>query len=283
MDWQTRSRYLKAMGIPLWIPKPLDTTPEPEVLIPEEALPPLATEWLEPMGRVSQTANSPMDLTALLAEPAKQPVLNPKPTVSKPTVISQTPDCTQLTWNELQGAVVACTLCELHKTRTQTVFGTGHQQARCMVIGEAPGAEEDRQGLPFIGKSGKLLTNMLASIQIAREDIYIANILKCRPPNNRDPKPEEAALCRGYLERQIALIQPALIVVVGRIAAHNLLHTTTPLARLRGSVHTLPNNTVPVIVTYHPAYLLRQPAEKRRAWQDLQLARDFLASLNAKT
>ncbi|HPY41493.1 MAG TPA: uracil-DNA glycosylase, partial [Thiolinea sp.] len=161
--------------------------------------------------------------------------------------------------------------------------GAGHQQARCMVIGEAPGAEGDRQGLPFVGKSGQLLTNMLASIQISRENIYIANILKCRPPNNRDPKPDEAASCRGYLERQIALIQPQLIMVVGRIAAHNLLQTTTPLGRLRGSVHTLPNSTVPVIVTYHPAYLLRQPAEKRRAWQDLQLARDFLASLTTQT
>ncbi|HMT92804.1 uracil-DNA glycosylase [uncultured Thiothrix sp.] len=277
MDWPTRSRYLKAMGIPLWIPKDLavddETTPNPE--LPAT----LTSETLEPLTSISKPASSPRALSELFAEPAKPKVI---PNPAKPVIASHAPNCSQLNWLDLEAAVAACKLCELHKTRTQTVFGTGHQQARCMIIGEAPGAEEDRQGLPFVGKSGKLLTNMLAAIDIAREDIYIANILKCRPPNNRDPKPEEAAACRGYLERQIALIQPMLILVVGRIAAHNLLQTTTPLGRLRGSVHTLPNSTVPVIVTYHPAYLLRQPTEKRRAWQDLQLARDFLASLGVK-
>lgn len=279
MDWQTRSRYLKAMGIPLWIPKDLfmdeATAPNFEDLV----TPVNATR--EPLLPISKTSSSSRTISELF-EPANLKVI-PQAPPAKPVTTSHVPDYSQLTWLDLEAAVAACKFCELHKTRTQTVFGIGHQQARCMIIGEAPGAEEDRQGLPFVGKSGKLLTNMLASIQIAREDIYIANILKCRPPNNRDPKPEEAAACRGYLERQIALIQPALILVVGRIAAHNLLQTTTPLGRLRGSVHTLPNNTVPVIVTYHPAYLLRQPAEKRRAWQDLQLARDFLASLNAKS
>ncbi|MFZ1342489.1 uracil-DNA glycosylase [Thiothrix eikelboomii] len=250
MDWTTRSRYLKAMGIPLWLPKAMDK-PLESVPVIEEAPPPSA----KPAG---------VEVTPL-----------------RPAVVRSTVDCTSLAWPELQAAVEACKLCELHKTRTQTVFGSGNQQARCMVIGEAPGAEEDRQGLPFVGKSGQLLTNMLAAIQIARTEIYIANILKCRPPNNRDPKPEEAAYCRAYLERQIALIQPALILVVGRIAAHHLLQTTTPLGRLRGSVHTLPQTKLPVIVTYHPAYLLRQPTEKRRAWQDLQLARDFLGSLRA--
>lgn len=283
MDWQTRSRYLKAMGIPLWIPKDLDTAIDSE-LAAAIAPPTLDPEWMEPVVPTIKATSSPMDLSELFPDQAKKPVVVPRPISVKPSVLnSKAPDCTQFNWNELQVAVEACQLCELHKTRTQTVFGTGHQQARCMVIGEAPGAEEDRQGLPFVGKSGQLLTNMLASIQLAREAIYIANILKCRPPNNRDPKPEEAACCRGYLERQIALIQPQLIVVVGRIAAHNLLQTTTPLGRLRGSMHTLPNSTVPVIVTYHPAYLLRQPAEKRRAWQDLQLARDFLASLATPT
>lgn len=277
MDWPTRSRYLKAMGIPLWIPKDLavddETTPSTEAPVT------LTSETLATLPPISKPASSTRAFSELFAEPAKPKII---PNPAKPVIASHAPDCSQLNWLDLEAAVAACKLCELHKTRTQTVFGTGHQQARCMIIGEAPGAEEDRQGLPFVGKSGKLLTNMLAAIDIAREDIYIANILKCRPPNNRDPKPEEAAACRGYLERQIALIQPALILVVGRIAAHNLLQTTTPLGRLRGSVHTLPNSTVPVIVTYHPAYLLRQPTEKRRAWQDLQLARDFLASLSVK-
>lgn len=281
MDWQTRSRYLKAMGIPLWIPKdlvlPRETEAEAENMA--EALPAaFTTELLEPVSRPRSTTSTPPAIDALFAE---QPKLATTAPVSPklPVVAVNAPDCTRLSWLQLESAVASCQLCDLHKTRTQTVFGSGNQQARCMIIGEAPGAEEDRQGLPFVGKSGKLLTNMLAAIQIAREDIYIANILKCRPPNNRDPKPEEAALCRAYLERQIALIQPALIMVVGRIAAHNLLQTNTPLGRLRGAVHTLPNSSVPVIVTYHPAYLLRQPAEKRRAWQDLQLARDVLASV----
>lgn len=280
MDWLTRSRYLKAMGIPLWIPK--DLTVDDATTRNLERSTTLTSETLEPLPSINKTASSPRALSELFAE-ATKPKIIPQANPAKPVIASHAPDCSQLNWVDLEAAVAACKLCELHKTRTQTVFGTGHQQARCLIIGEAPGAEEDRQGLPFVGKSGKLLTNMLASIQIAREDIYIANILKCRPPNNRDPKPEEAAACRGYLERQITLIQPALILVVGRIAAHNLLQTTTPLGRLRGSVHSLPNSTVPVIVTYHPAYLLRQPTEKRRAWQDLQLARDFLASLNVKT
>lgn len=279
MDWQTRSRYLKAMGIPLWIPK--DLALDSEVASIEAEPVPLISETLEPLNPNHTPKSSPNVISELFAEPRK-PSIRPQPNQAKSVIASHALDCSQLTWSALQTSVEACKLCELHKTRAQTVFGTGNQQARCLIIGEAPGAEEDRQGLPFVGKSGKLLTNMLASIHIAREDIYIANILKCRPPNNRDPKPEEATACRGYLERQIALIQPALILVVGRIAAHNLLQTTTPLGRLRGSVHTLPNHTVPVIVTYHPAYLLRQPAEKRRAWQDLQLARDFLASLNTK-
>lgn len=279
MDWPTRSRYLKAMGIPLWIPK--DLAIDSETAPSTEAPVTLTSETLAALPPISKPASSTRAISELFAEPAK-PKIIPQANPAKPVIASHAPDCSQLNWLDLEAAVAACKRCELHKTRTQTVFGTGHQQAHCMIIGEAPGAEEDRQGLPFVGKSGKLLTNMLAAIDIAREDIYIANILKCRPPNNRDPKPEEATSCRGYLERQIALIQPMLILVVGRIAAHNLLQTTTPLGRLRGSVHTLPNSTVPVIVTYHPAYLLRQPTEKRRAWQDLQLARDFLASLSAK-
>ncbi|MEZ5449130.1 MAG: uracil-DNA glycosylase [Thiolinea sp.] len=177
----------------------------------------------------------------------------------------------------MQEAVRQCQLCGLHKSRTQTVFGTGNQQADWMIIGEAPGAEEDRKGEPFVGRAGQLLNNMLAAVGLPRSAVYIGNVLKCRPPNNRDPKPDESALCRGYLERQIALVNPALILVVGRIAAHNLLQVTTPLGRLRGQTHTLPGTEIPVIVTYHPAYLLRQPAEKRKAWQDLQLARNLMA------
>jgi DNA polymerase len=142
-----------------------------------------------------------------------------------------------------------------------------------MFIGEAPGAEEDRQGEPFVGRAGQLLTSMLRALDFARDDVYIANVLKCRPPGNRDPRPEEARCCREYLERQVELVAPTLIVAIGRIAAQNLLATDMPLAKLRGTVHALGPARRPVLVTYHPAYLLRSPGEKRKAWQDLLFAR----------
>jgi DNA polymerase len=177
-------------------------------------------------------------------------------------------------WQELEAMVRGCARCELHATRTQTVFGTGSENAGWMFIGEAPGAEEDRQGEPFVGRAGQLLNAMLKAAGLSREEVYIANILKCRPPGNRDPRPEEAGACRGYLERQIELVDPAVIVAVGRIAAQNLLQTDAPLARLRGQLHSLGESGRPVIVTYHPAYLLRTPADKRKAWSDLLLARE---------
>ncbi len=176
-------------------------------------------------------------------------------------------------WGPLRSEVAACTRCGLHAQRTQTVFGVGSETARWLVIGEAPGAEEDRQGEPFVGRAGKLLDQMLRAIGLARGEVFIANVLKCRPPGNRDPKPEEAASCMPYLMRQIALLGPGLILVVGRIAAQNLLETDMALARLRGRVHSFGPLNTPLVVTYHPAYLLRSPAEKSRAWEDLKLAR----------
>ena len=139
------------------------------------------------------------------------------------------------------------------------------------MIGEAPGADEDRQGEPFVGRAGKLLTNMLRAIGLEREQVYITNILKCRPPGNRDPRPDEAAACRGYLERQMDLLAPRLVLVVGRIAAQQLLQTDQPIGAMRGSVVQLPGRDIPVVVTYHPAYLLRSPEQKAKAWRDLQL------------
>ena len=186
-------------------------------------------------------------------------------------------DTTQLDWPALQQTVAACTRCVLHKTRTQTVFGVGNRNAEWLVIGEAPGAEEDARGEPFVGRAGQLLNSMLGAIGLAREQVFIANILKCRPPGNRDPRPEEAGACRPYLERQIDLISPKLILAVGRIAAQNLLATETPIGRLRGRVHSFGTAGRPLIVTYHPAYLLRSPGEKRKAWADLQLAQETLA------
>jgi uracil-DNA glycosylase family 4 len=179
-------------------------------------------------------------------------------------------------WQTLRHTVAACTLCDLHRTRTQTVFGVGNPNADWLVIGEAPGAEEDARGEPFVGRAGQLLNSMLKAVGLAREQVFIANILKCRPPNNRDPKPEEAVSCRPYLERQIALIGPKVILAVGRIAAQNLLATDTPIGRLRGRVHTFGASRTPLVVTYHPAYLLRSPGEKRKAWTDLKLAVEVL-------
>jgi DNA polymerase len=178
-------------------------------------------------------------------------------------------------WDSLRETVSACTRCELASSRTQTVFGVGNTEADWMIIGEAPGAEEDRRGEPFVGRAGKLLDEMLKAAGQARERVFIANILKCRPPNNRDPKPGEAAACRAYLDQQIALVQPRVILAVGRIAAQNLLASDAPVGRLRGRVHDF--NGVPLVVTYHPAYLLRSPSQKQKSWDDLCLAMAALA------
>jgi DNA polymerase len=182
-------------------------------------------------------------------------------------------------WDELRAAVAACRRCELHQTRTQTVFGVGNPGARWMFIGEAPGQEEDRQGEPFVGRAGQLLNAMIRALGMQREDVFIANILKCRPPGNRDPKPAEAASCRRFLERQVELVAPTLVIAVGRIAAQDLLATETPIAKLRGKVHSFGARGWPLVVTYHPAYLLRSPGEKRKAWQDLLHARQLFARL----
>jgi uracil-DNA glycosylase len=185
----------------------------------------------------------------------------------------------KLDWDSLEQRVSACTLCEeLVANRSQTVFGVGNRNADWLIIGEAPGADEDRQGEPFVGRAGQLLNAMLQGIGLQRQQVYIANILKCRPPNNRDPRPDEAAACHAYLQRQIELIQPKLVLAVGRIAAQNLLKCDTPIGKLRGQVHRLENN-LPLVVTYHPAYLLRSPLEKRKAWADLCLARRTLREL----
>ncbi len=179
-----------------------------------------------------------------------------------------------LDWNALRATVAGCTRCSLHQTRTQTVFGVGDPNADWMFIGEAPGAEEDRRGEPFVGRSGKLLDQMLAAIGQSRQSVFITNIIKCRPPNNRDPKPEEASACRAYLERQIEIVNPRITIAVGKIAAQNLLGTDSPVGRMRGKRHSFGN--VPLVVTYHPAYLLRSPSQKRKSWDDLCLARDIV-------
>jgi len=183
-------------------------------------------------------------------------------------------------WETLRAEVLSCRRCPLHLTRTQGVFGVGPRRCDWLVVGEAPGAEEDRRGEPFVGQAGQLLDAMLRAIGLDRTaNVYIANILKSRPPGNRDPKPEEVAACLPYLKRQIELLQPKLILTVGRIAAQNLLATEAPLGRLRGQVHYFGELNTPLVVTYHPAYLLRTPADKRKAWEDLKFARNLFQQL----
>ena len=177
-------------------------------------------------------------------------------------------------WAELRARVAVCTRCTLSSTRTQTVFGVGSLQAQWLIVGEAPGAEEDRQGEPFVGRAGQLLNSMLRAIGLSREQVFIANVLKCRPPGNRDPTATEAAECLPYLQQQIALLQPKIMLAVGRVAAQNLLRTDVTLGRLRQQVHHFGVSKVPLIATYHPAYLLRTPADKRKAWEDLKFARE---------
>jgi len=184
-----------------------------------------------------------------------------------------------LNWSELRQCVTECTRCELATSRTNTVFGVGDQNADWMIIGEAPGAEEDRRGEPFVGRAGQMLDEMLRAIGQRRDSVFIANILKCRPPHNRDPLPTEAAECRSYLARQIALVQPQIILAVGKIAAQDLLQTSDPVGRMRGRPHEL--NGIPLVVTYHPAYLLRSPSHKRDSWNDLCLAGRLVSEATA--
>jgi uracil-DNA glycosylase family 4 len=174
----------------------------------------------------------------------------------------------------LAAAAAGCTRCRLSEGRTKVVFGSGHPAAELMFIGEGPGADEDRQGLPFVGAAGELLTRIIQAIEKTREEVYIANVVKCRPPGNRDPQPDEVTACRGYLDQQIALVRPRVIVALGRIAAQTLLGNDSPIGRMRGQWFRVQG--IPTMVTYHPAALLRNPALKRPTWEDMQQVRDFL-------
>jgi DNA polymerase len=205
---------------------------------------------------------------------------DPKPAAACETASEPPAQPTRFTWEQLADAVAHCTACKLHKTRTQGVLGVGDRNAGWLFIGEAPGADEDRLGEPFVGQAGKLLDAMLAAVDLKRgENVYIANVLKSRPPGNRNPEPDEVAACRPYLLAQIELIRPKLIVALGRFAAQSLLDTTESIGRLRGRTHRFQG--VPLVVTYHPAYLLRNLPDKARAWEDLCFARRTYASLTS--
>lgn len=207
-----------------------------------------------------------------------QPAAAVSASLAPPPAAAVAPAADAAAWEALRTQVLQCTKCPLHLTRTQGVFGVGPKRADWLVIGEAPGAEEDRRGEPFVGAAGQLLDAMLRAIGLDRAtNVYIANMLKSRPPGNRDPKPEEIAACLPYLQRQIELLRPKIMLAVGRIAAQSLLGTQAPLGRLRGEVHRF--GDTPLVVTYHPAYLLRTPAEKRKAWEDLKFARSVYQQL----
>jgi len=225
------------------------------------------SEYLDAMGVQRWVARDAEVAGTVLPESAPETAVVMTAPVGRQAAVADAPD-----WTMLAAQVSACTRCELHKTRSQTVFGTGNRQADWMIIGEAPGADEDRQGEPFVGRAGQLLNEMLFAAGYQRADVYIANVIKCRPPNNRDPSTDQVACCRGYLERQIELVSPQLLLAVGRVAAHNLLNTETQLGRLRGKVHRYGEQGIPTVVTYHPAYLLRSPLEKRKVWDDLLFA-----------
>ena len=207
-------------------------------------------------------------LWALREAPAPSGAGAPPPGVGGPAL-----DPADADWDSLRRMVEVCTRCPLHQGRTHSVFGVGPRPAPFMVIGEGPGAQEDAQGEPFVGRAGRLLNAMLLALGMPREAVYIANIVKCRPPRNRDPRPEEVASCAAYLRRQIELVRPRAILAVGRVAAQNLLSSNLPLARLRGTRHTWGSPPVALVVTYHPAYLLRSPHDKDKAWQDLKRLR----------
>ncbi len=218
-----------------------------------------------------QAADSGAHPPATMEPPPSVAIEHAAPAIPSAPLPSEPVPARQQDWDDLAAKVAACTACTLHQTRTQTVFGVGDRQAEWMFIGEAPGEQEDLQGEPFVGRAGQLLNEMIRALGLRRDSVYIANVLKCRPPRNRDPAPEEAMACEGYLKAQLALVRPKIIVAVGRIAAQNLLKTATPIGKLRGQVHQY--ERVPLVVTYHPAYLLRSQTEKRRAWEDLKLAK----------
>lgn len=273
---------LSEMGIRVWAPKAPVAAPTAS---PAQAPAPAPAATEADMSVATAAAPAPAVAAPVVRErPAAVPaaVLAPAPTRPVPAVVLGTRPAgvESMDWDALRSAVASCEACTLCKTRTQTVFGVGDQQTDWMVIGEAPGEQEDRQGVPFVGAAGQLLDNMLKAVGRSRtatgsEGAYIANVLKCRPPANRNPQPEEVAQCEPFLRRQVALVKPRIILLMGRFAVQSILQTQEPIGRLRGRVHQYEG--VPVIVTYHPAYLLRTPTDKAKAWADLCLAVETLA------
>ena len=281
LDLDARQRAMLAeMGVRVWLPEPVPATPERSAAVPET----IADKDDLTLGKGEKRQEStPRD-----RQPGSGEAVVTRPSAAPATVrVPQPAGIDGMDWTALRDTVAGCQACGLCQGRTQTVFGVGDTAAEWMVVGEAPGEQEDLQGEPFVGPSGQLLDNMLKAIGLNRladaggeganggsalRGVYIANVVKCRPPGNRNPHPDEVAKCDPYLARQVALVRPKIILAMGRFAVQSLLQTTEPIGKLRGQVHRY--HGVPVIVTYHPAYLLRNLPEKAKAWADLCLAMD---------
>ncbi len=255
MALSERQRHcLRGMGITPWVSR--DHLPTAESTVVDDAVEPVAErpglQTIQDYTRSPKVASKPTDTA---------------PDVTIATDL-QTLDLNG--WESIEASIEACKNCELAASCTRKVPGKGNRNAELMIIGEAPGHDEDLQGKPFVGRAGQLLDRMLEAISIDPADVYVTNILKCRPPQNRDPRPEEVQACSAFLSAQIMAVKPSVILSVGRISAQNLLQEQTPVGKLRGITHDLPDHSIPLRVTYHPAYLLRNPAEKAKVWQDLK-------------
>jgi DNA polymerase len=268
--WDERQRaMLEAMGLRVWVRRA--GSPDVAAGAAAGASAQAAAAAVQPVAAATRAAAPPQ---AAPVRPAQVAVSAPRGSADH--------DVASLDWPALREAVAACRACGLCEGRKNTVFGVGNEQAHWMIVGEAPGEQEDLQGEPFVGTAGKLLDNMLRAIGLGRQagppeqQVFIANTLKCRPPRNRNPEPEELARCAPFLERQIELVKPRVILAMGRFAVQSLLGSNEAIGRLRGRVHDF--RGIPLIVTYHPAYLLRNPADKARAWDDLCLAMDVLSA-----
>jgi uracil-DNA glycosylase family 4 len=252
MDPARRHRYLAALGVEPWSLRRAAAPQGHSVQVSEA--PPVPAPEPAPQRPIPEAV-------AVLAPPA---VREPAPAHG---------------WDSLRAAVAACRQCRLCETRTNTVFGVGPERAPLMVVGEGPGADEDAKGEPFVGRAGKLLDEMLRAIGRSRQsDTFIANVVKCRPPGNREPAEDEAEACRAFLEGQLRLVQPKLIVALGRVAAQRLLATDTPIGKMRGQTYHWGPQRTPLMVTYHPAYLLRNPSDKAKSWEDLKRIHRFLTA-----
>lgn len=284
MRWTDRQlAMLREMGVPpFWPTEPVAAAVAAPVIAPHDAPVAAQPSTSAPISAPipTQPPRTPPAAPAhsSAAAPAKSKVPQ-VPGVAEVVLGPRPTGVDTMDWPTLRDTVASCQACSLCQSRKQTVFGTGHPQARWMLVGEAPGEQEDREGEPFVGRAGQLLDRMLAAVGLTRgeappeQQVYIANVLKCRPPANRNPLPQEVAQCEPYLLRQMALVQPDLILAMGRFAVQSLLKTSEPIGKLRGRVHEVQG--VPVVVTYHPAYLLRNPADKALVWDDLCRAREL--------